>query len=231
MTPSSSGSRTKTIAIVLVAVLAAAALGYWGYGAYKTRELRAAVGTILKEAAGHMRDALAVQGGQLPEDRAAPAKKLDGQVAAVDKGMARLKRVQAHRDRGLTDNADGYLVSAREILRAQARMYRAYQRHAQSLDSLRDHMRVDDRRGAWVKMAVRAKERAERDFRDYRLANASYATLLGSFPTTQKKVETAIGSEGLATQDQIDRARAQALAIANEAAEEMEKVRQLVGPK
>jgi hypothetical protein len=223
-----SGSRTLVLAVVAVAV--AAGIGYWGYGAYKTRELRGSVATVLESAGGHVREALAMQAGPLSADRTAPVKQLDGYIASVDKSIERFKRLPLDRDRALTDAADSYLVTVREILRTQARMYRAYQMHTESLDSLRDHMRVDDRRGAWVTGAVRAKDRAERDFRDYRLASSSYATLLGSLPTEQKKIESA-AREALAPPDQISQARERAIALGKEAAAEMEKARKLVGPK
>lgn len=222
---------TRSIVMIVVAAVAAAGLGYWGYNAYQKRQLRGAVADVLKGAGETTRDALAVQAAPLPEDRAVPAKKLEDHGDAIEKTIARFKRLQLRRDRELTDAADSYLVTAREILRTQARMYRAYQRHSESLDALRDHMRVDDRRGAWVSAAVRAKDRAERDFRDYRLANATYATLLGSLPAAQKKIEHATAREALAAPDQIERARERALALANEAAAEMDKARKLVGPK
>jgi hypothetical protein len=225
------GLSSRTIVVVVVAAVAAAGLGYWGYGAYKTRELRGAVGTVLKGAGERMREALSLQAGQLPPDRAEATKQVEGHVAALDKSIDQFKRLPLGRDRALTDAADSYLVTVREILRTQARMYRAYRLHTESLDSLRDHLRVDDRRGAWVTGAVRSKERAERDFRDYRLANSAYATLLGSFPTEQKKIESAVPREGLAAPDQITRARERAIAVGNESAAEMDKVRKLVGPK
>ena len=222
---------TRSVVMIVVAAVAAAGLGYWGYNTYQKRQLRGAVAEALQSAGEMMRDALAVQAGPLPADRAGPAQKLEDHGAAIEKTIAQFKGRQLQHDRELTDAADSYLVTVREIFRMQGRMYRAYQRHTESLDALRDHMRVDDRRGAWVSAAVRAKDRAERDFRDYRLANASYATLLGSLPATQKKIEHAAAREALAAPDQIERARERALAIANEAEVEMEKVRKVVGPK
>jgi hypothetical protein len=224
------GSGSRSLVLVVVAVVVAAGIGYWGYGAYKTREVRGSVATILKSAGGNIREALAMQAGPLSADRTAQVKQLDGYITSVDKNIEQFKRLPLDRDRALTDTADGYLVTVREILRIQARMYRAYQMHTESLDSLRDHMRVDDQRGAWVTGAVRAKDRAERDFRDYRLASSSYATLLGSLPTEQKKIEP-VAREALAPPDQIALARERAIALNSEAAAEMDKVRKLVGPK
>src|SRR5688572_32253149 len=85
--------KAKTIVLVLVAAAVVAALGYWGYGAYKTRELRGAVGAVLNDAGARLREALGVETGPPPEDRAVVVKKLESHAAAVDEAIARLKRL------------------------------------------------------------------------------------------------------------------------------------------
>lgn len=222
---------SRTIAFVVAAVLVAAGIGYWGHGAWQKRELRASVAAIVQGAGERLRDALAMQLAPAPENRAETVKKLERHAAAVDKSIGALRKLALERDRELTDAADGYLVSVREILRRQIGMNRFQDRHAESLRALQDHMRVDDRSGGWVRAAVRAKERAERDFRDFRQATAAYATLLGTFPDTQKKLEPALGREALVAPDQIARARERALEASRQSAAEMEKLRALLAPR
>jgi len=223
--------KAKTIVLVLVAAAVVAALGYWGYGAYKTRELRGAVGAVLNDAGARLREALGVETGPPPEDRAVVVKKLESHAAAVDEAIARLKRLPGQRDRALTDDADGYLVHVREILRRQAAMHRSYQLHVASLRALKDHMRADNRSGAWVSGAVTGKDKADRDFRDYRLASTTYVVLLEGLPAAEKKVERAIGREALAAPEQLAKARGNVLAATKEATAEMETARRLVGPR
>ena len=223
--------KIRTIVLVLVAAVVVAGLGYWGYGAYKTRELRGAVGAVLNDAGARLREALSVEAGPPPEDRAVVVKKLESDAAAVDEAIARVKRLPGQRDRALTDDAEGYLVHVREILRRQAAMNRSYQLHVASLRALQDHMRADNRSGAWVSGAVTGKDKADRDFRDYRLASTTYVVLLEGLPAAEKKVERAIGQEARAAPEQLARARGNVLAATKAATAEMEAARRLVGPR
>jgi hypothetical protein len=221
----------RKAAILLIAALAVAAVGYWAYGMYRQHQLRGAVGAVLNDAGARLGEALAVETGPPPEDRAIVVKKLESHAAAVDEAIARLKRLPGQRDRALTDDADGYLVHVREILRRQAAMNLSYQLHLASLRALKDHMRADDRSGAWVANAVIRKDKADRDFRDYRLASTTYVVLLEGLPAAEKKVERAIARDARAAPEQLARARGKVLAATKEATAEMEMARRLVGPR
>jgi len=221
-------ARLRTVAVLLVLIVALPVLGYWGYSAYKKRELRGMVAVLLKDTGGQLREALSVEAGPPPADRALAAKRLDEQAAAADSAIQRLKQLAVERDRALTDAADAHLAHIREILRKQAASHRLYQMRAESLGALQDHMRADNRTGRWVRDAVRAKERAEQDFREYRLAVAAYGTLLGSFPTSQKKIAPYVDPAALIDEALVVKAREKALATASEAAAEMDKARQLL---
>jgi len=225
------GYNTRTIAILAAAAVVVALAGYWGYGAYQTRELRGAVGAILNDAGARLREALSVEAGPPPEDRTVVVKKLESHAAAIDAAIAQLKRLPGQRDRALTDDADGYLVTVREIFRKQAAMNYSYHLHTESLRTLKTHMRADDRSGAWVTNAVIGKEKAERDFRDYRSASMAYVVLLEGFPADEKKVERALARDALAPPEQLTKARVNVLAASKEVAAEMESARRFVGPR
>jgi hypothetical protein len=224
--------KTRTIVLAVVAAMVVAGLGYWAYGAYRQHQLRSAVAAILNDAGARMREALSVETGPPPpEDRAVVVKKLESHAAATDAAMAQLKRLPGQRDRALTDDADGYLVTVREIFRKQAAMNYSYQLHTGSLRALKNHMRADDRSGAWVSNAVIGKEKADRDFRDYRNASTAYVVLLEGLPAAEKKVERAMGRDALAPPEQLTKARINVLAATKEAAAEMEAARRFVGPR
>lgn len=226
------GTRYSAKTLVIAAVLLALAAGllYWGYNAYKLRELRSAVSAIVKDAGGRLREGLNLEGASAA-DRLQVAKQHDELAAALDKLTVQLKQLPAERDRALMDNADSHLITIREILRKRAASNRLYVLHTESLGSLQDHMRADNRTGAWVKQAVSAKERAEKDFRDYRLAVATYATLLGTLGSSQKKLAPRVGPGVLVEEDLFVKARDRAVETTNQAAAEMEKVRRLAAPK
>lgn len=220
----------RTLIVVAVVLVVAAALGYWGYGAHKKRELHDAVSAILKDASGQLRAALELQ-ATTPDERLKVAQQLDQMVVATEKSLERMKHLQVDRDLALTDNADSHLVTLREIFRRYAASNRLHVMHGESLAALRDHMRADNRTGAWVQQAVKAKERAEKDFRDYRLAIATYATLLGSLPASQQRVAPYVGADALVDEALLAGARERAIQAGEQAAAEMEKVRQLAAPK
>jgi hypothetical protein len=223
----------KTLGIAAVALVLAAALLSWGYGAYKTRDLRSTVSASLSVAGGRLRETLSLEPGPAPApaERLQLAKKFDDHAAAVNQHIEQLKQAQAERDRALTDDADGYLVTVREIIRRRAAINRLYVLHTESLAALRGHMRMDNRTGSWVQQAVRAKERAEKDFRDYRVTVDAYGTLLDTLPPSQKKIAAHITPAALAEEALLARARERELEGVKRAEAEMEKVRKLAAPK
>lgn len=210
-----------------IALIAVVTLGYWSYSLYMKRELRAAVAVLLKDAGGQLSLAVNIEAGPAPADPLQVATKLDGHVAALEKTTVQFKHLDLARDRAFTDGADSYLFTAREIIARQAASHRFFLLHTESLQALRGHMRADNRTGAWVQQAVRAKERAEKDFRDYRLTAAAYDTLLGSFPATQKRIAAYVEPSVLIEEALLAKAREQALERSRRAAAEMEKARKL----
>lgn len=221
---------SRTPVIIAIALVAAAVLGYWGYGVHKKRELHGAVGAILKSASGQLREALATE-ATAPAERMKLAQQLDAFAVAMEKSAAQLKQLQIERDLALVDNADGHLVTLREIFRKRAASNRLYVLHTESLAALQEHMRTDNRTGGWVQRAVRAKERAEKDYRDYRLSVATYGTLLGSLPGSQKRIAPYVGKDALVEDALIVKARERAIETARQATEEMERVRKIAAPK
>ncbi len=219
--------------IIVIAVVAAAviALGYWGYSVYQKRVLHSGISTILKNAGGALRESLTLEPGPSADDRLQLAKKLEDHAAAMDKSIGQLKLLQVERDLMLADDAENYLITLREIISKRSAANRLYVLHTESLGALQDHMRADNHTGAWVKQAVLAKERAEKDFRDYRLMVATYGTLLGTLTSTQKKIAPYVDSAALIDEALLAKARERAIETAKLAAVEMEKVRQLAAPK
>jgi hypothetical protein len=73
MTPE---GRIKTIAAVLVTLLAASALGYWGYSAYRKRELQKTVLELVRHTSLRLRESLAFESGAQSPDTAESVRKL-----------------------------------------------------------------------------------------------------------------------------------------------------------
>lgn len=224
------GKSTGRFIIIAVVAVVVAALAWWGYGSHKKRELHGAVGEILKSTSAQLREALETE-ATAPADRMKLAQRLDSFAVAAEKSASALKQLQVERDLALVDSVDAYLVTLREIFRKRASANRLYVLHTESLAALQDHMRADNRTGGWVQQAVRAKERAERDFRDYRLAVGTYGTLLGTLPDSQKRIAPYVGTGVLVEDALIVKARERAIETARHATEEMARVRKLAAPK
>lgn len=217
----------KTIGIAVAAAVVAAVLGYWGYGAHKSREAqRIALGQVT-DAAVRLREALTIAGGRPEADPAQTVKRLDEHASAVDRGLQDLKRVDASSHQALVDAADDYLLTAREILKKQADSHRYRSMWTQSWQALRQHLRHDTRTGAWVQQAVKARERANRDFRGYSIAAEALGKLLESFPASQKRVAPYVGTEALIADDLVARARERVVGDLQRATAEMDKFKQI----
>lgn len=111
----------------------------------------------------------------------------------------------------LADAADGYLITAREIVRRRAAMERSREAHSASLAALRQHLASDRGAAAWTKQAVPFKSAVDRDLREFRIASESYASLVDTLPEAQAKIAPHVNAAWLADEQTIARARAHAL--------------------
>ena len=190
-----SRTRTKLLAGALIAVATGSAFGYWRAAEYEQRERRNDVLWLVQDTSLRLRAALAI------EPPAAVSKEevlraLYDHAAVVDRHVGKLHSSETSGFGNLADAAEDYLVTSREILLRRASSQRHYLRVADDLQRLRQHMRADNRTGAWITEAVRAKERVEEGYRDYRIASTALVGLLQSFPVAQARiaphVETAL---------------------------------------
>jgi hypothetical protein len=220
-------SRIKALAAGLAVALLAAGFGYWAYDAQRKKDLHNTVWATLQDVSPRMRDALTLEVSLPPAGRVGTADQLEQHAAAVDTRLNQLKTLDDRGDPGLYRAADSYLVTVREILRKQAATNRSRQSLSQNLEALRKHMQSDDRSGAWVGEAVAAKEKVDKDYRDYRSFADAFNTLLGTLTAEQSKVATHVDSALLCDIDLISAARDRTLAALKDAAAEIEKIRQL----
>lgn len=222
-----SGLKTKTIVAVLAAVVATSALGYWSYGEYRQQELRSAVTGLVKDTSVRMRDALSAETLPAPADTAVTLRKFYDDAEAVGGNFRKLHDMDVAPVEALAGAADDYVLTSREILVRWASSHRYRVKLSGSIAALRNHMRADDRTGAWVSDAIRAKERVEEDYRDYRIATSALGNLLASYPDSRAKMAPYVDPEVLTDEALVEAARKQALAVSRQTADEIETVRQL----
>jgi hypothetical protein len=229
MTPK---SKTRAVAITLVALLAASALGYWGYSTYRKRELQKAVVELVKNTSLRLRESLTIESGAQSPDTAKSVRKLDERVQEVDRRLLDLRRMNAAPDRTLVEAADDYLFISLQILRAQASSHRYRLRLTDSTQALRAHMRNANRRNdTWIRDALRAKDRAEKDYFDYKLAVEAFGRLLLSVSEARTRLAARADPVLLVGDDLVMEAYKRALEASKQTADEMEKARQLAAPR
>lgn len=222
-----SGIKTKTIAIAVAGLFAGSAFGYWGYTEYKQQELRNAVTELVKNTSLQMRDALGSDQRTVSVQTPGPLPKLYDDALAVDANVRKLHGMDVSPAEELGDAADDYVLTSREILLRWASSHRYRARLSASIQALRNHMRADDRTGGWVSAAIRAKERVEEDYRDYRLATNALGSLLESFPASRSKMSHYVDPALLTDYALIEDARKQVADASKQAAEEVQSARQL----
>ena len=220
------GSRTYLIAAV--ALIAAIALGYWAYGAKKKSDVGNTAVALAQETARHLQEAFTADPAR-PSSETVQA--VGEYAAAAGRNLEALKRLDASGNRPLVDALDDFLLTSREILTRQAASLRFRRQLSSSTQALLDHMRRDNRTGAWVREAVEHKEHVEKDYRDYQNAAEALDKLLGSFPASIAKVTARSRAAPLVDAQLVEEARKHSSAALKQATGEIEKIRQLALPR
>ena len=222
-----SGYGIRAVAAALVALLAVSTLGYWALSAYRKSDLQKSVTVLVRDSSERMKAAFAIQ-----TETAQTVARLDDHAQEVDKQLIELRGLSAAPNRALVDAADEYLLTVRQILRNQAASHRYRVQMAASDKALRDHMRSSTRRTApWIQEALRAKDRLEKDYLDYRLSVEAYDRLLESLPETSKRLAVHVGAASVADMAAVADARRRARESLKRAAGEVERARQLAASR
>jgi len=220
------GLTTRSTALGLAALVAVSSLGYWGISAYRKSQLQMAVTALVEDTSERLQAALAIETVTAGADQTVG--KLDDHAQEVDKHVLELRGMSASPNRALVDAAEEYMLTVRQILRNQAASHRYRIQVSASDRALRDHMRSAKRRsGSWIQEALRAKDRLEKDYFDYRLSAEALSRLLESYPAARKKLALHVGGALLADEASAATARRRALDGARRLADEVEKARQL----
>jgi len=220
------GSRTYVIAAV--ALIVAVALGYWAYGAKKKSDVGSTAVALAQETARHVQEALTADPAQ-PSSETVQA--IGEYAAAASRNLEALKRLDGSASQPLVDALDDFLLTSREILARQAASFRYRRQLTASTQALREHMRRDNRTGAWVGEAVQHKEQVEKDYRDYQSVAEALDKLLGTFPASLAKVASRSRGAMLVDAKLVEEARSRSNAALKHATGEIESIRQIAVPR
>ena len=218
------GALTRGGALGLAAIVLLSALGYWGASAYRKSQLHKAASVLVRDASERLEASLA-----LGQESATPqtVARIDEHAQEVDRHVMELRDMSASPDRGLASAAEDYLLTARQILRELAATHRYGIQVSATAEKLRQHMRgAGHRSRAWIDEAVRAKERMEKSYFDYRVSADALERLLASYPSTRKNMAAQLRVP-LLDDETVEAARKRAVAASRRAAASVEQVRQL----
>jgi len=213
----------RTLLIAAVALVVAAGLGYWAYGTQKKSGVGKEAMALAQETGRHLQEALSTEPGR-PSSETVQA--IGEYAAAASRNLEALKRLDASGNQPLVDALDDFLLTSREILGRQAASDRFRRQLLESTQALRDHMRADNRTGAWVREAVQGKERVEKDYRDYQSVAEALDKLLESFPASLARLASRSGGAPLVDDKLIAEARKRSSAALRQATDEVERIRQ-----
>ena len=198
-------SHMKKNALIVVAIVAVSVLTIAFYKVYDIHATRARVIALLQDANERLRPVL------LSQATDSVGIDIEAHAAIAEKHVVTLRDMKTASVRRLADAADDALVTNREILRRHVDIGRAHARLTLNFESLAQHIKSDRGGNDWTREAVRLKALVDKDFRDYRIAVESYASLLESFPATQAKLAPYVEPALLIDEKLVGNARQQAL--------------------
>lgn len=219
----------RTAITALGALVATSAFGYWGYGEIRAHQLKQEIESLIEDASARMRASLTTEIPASAMDNPAVLRRLYDDAETVDAHVRRVRAEDVAPVSDLAGAADDYLLTSREILLRQASSQRYRLKWEASVRGLENHMRADDRSGAWIAAAVRAKERVEEDYRDYARTSDALMRLLASLPVAQHRMLAHVDSSQLMDPVLLETVRMQVAASSTRAAQDMERIRQLRG--
>ena len=221
------GAITRSAAFALAALLVASALGYWGVGAYRKAQLQRTIASLVLDSSERLETALALEAQADTASSPQTVGRLDDQAQEVDKHVIDLHDLNDSTNRPLAAAADDYLLTVRQILRELAASHRYRVQVSASDERLREHMSKAGRRSAaWMDEAIRAKDRLEKNYFDYRVSAEALERQLASYPETRKKMASQLRVPLLADEP-AESARKRALANSKRIAANVEQARQL----
>lgn len=152
-------------------------------------------------------------------------------AARVDRDLAALRGSETGRILLLAAGADGYLLTARELLRRQAALLELRSRVGEGMAAFRAHLLGSRAAADWTGTAVRLKNRLEQDYREFRRTLDAHGKIAGSLPAAREALATLAPEGGLITAAEITALQDGAAAMANTLAGEIDAVRKLAAPR
>ena len=214
-------------AAAAVLVLAALGLAWWGYSAYKKRELQGAVVALVADATSRVRDAL-----QVRESGAAELELLEGHFKTLTAATQRFSGLEPWRNPPLADAAQQYLDEAHALLRRRSAVQRSRDAVLADVTALSGHIHAARGRSSdWIREAVALKQQMDRDYFDYRLAEGGLQKSFQTLPNARRQLAPLIAPMPLMEDGPFVDARNRLTETSAQLAQQVEAARKLPLPR
>lgn len=188
-------SREVRIAAASAALLALLALAWWGFSAYKKRELQGAVVLLVSDSTARLKESLSAP--------ARNAAMLTAHFKALESNSAALGGLNASHDRPLHRAAEEYVSEAQATLRRQVAVQGSRDAVAGALRALSEHLAAAAGRSEeWIREALARKKKLETAYFDYRLAVGGLEKSLDALRELRRQ-QTRIAAGSLLVDDEV----------------------------
>jgi hypothetical protein len=219
----------RNLLIGLGLLVLAAIAGSVAWDRYQTRLLQDATLARIGEATRALREAAAPAPGVAAPDH---ARAVAASAARIDGELAALRNAATGRILLLAAGADGYLLTARELLRRQAAMLELRASTSAGVAAFRAHLTGGNRAAAdWNSVAVRLKNRLEQDYREFQRTVDAHTKIVDSLPEARQALARLAPENLLIRTKEITALRENALAAAAALTGEVSAARQLAAPR
>lgn len=158
------------------------------------------------------------------------ARALASGTERIEQELTALRGTAPGRIPQLAAGADGYLLTAREVLRRQTVMLQLRLKISAGIAAFRAHM--GDRNAAdWTTRAVQLKNSLEQDYREFQRTVDAHATIADSLPAEREALEKLVPEDRLIAAAEITAMREAVQAAATAVAGEVSAARQLAAPR
>jgi hypothetical protein len=221
-------SMNQKIVAAVAALIIVSILGAFGWGQFRKTSLGSEVRELTADSSKRLREALGVRADPALAGRPDAQAMLDAHAAAMSQHVARFETLDVARIRMVGYAAGEYLAATNGILRVQAATQKMHTELNEATRVLVAHFNTaGQRRGDWIKEALRRKERLDQANSEYRRSIETYENLLVNFSDTQSKLAQELGPAVMVDKALIARARKSAQDEAARAADAVARAKTL----
>ena len=221
-------STNHKIAAAVAALIIVSILGAFGWGQYRKTSLGGEVKELAADSSKRLREALGIRADPALAGRPDTQATLEAHVAAMSQHVARFESLDVSRIRMLGYAAGEFLAAVHGIVRVQASTQKMHTQLNEATQVLVAHFSsVAQRRGDWIKEALRRKEQLDRTNSEYRRSIEAYENLLVNFSDAQSGLARELGPGVVVDKALIAKARKSAQDEAARAAEALANARKL----